>query len=44
MKTAFEIAALILIPQAWGLLVEFLFELRRRRAQRRQEGFDDWVI
>ncbi len=34
-----EIAALIVLPLAWGLLVEYLFErLRRRRSRRSPAG------
>ena len=36
---ALEIAALIVAPLAWGLLVDFVFErLRRRRSARGGEG------
>ena len=35
MPKALQIALLILIPLAWGLLVDFVFERIRRRRRRR---------
>jgi len=35
MPKALQIALLILVPLAWGLLVDFVFESLRRRRRRR---------
>ena len=47
MTKVLYIAALIVLPLAWGLLVEFVFERIRRRRLARGQEFEhpsDWVI
>lgn len=43
-----EIASLIILPLAWGLAVEFVFErIRRKRRKLPDHGGDipyDWII
>ena len=38
MNKALEICMYVAIPVAWGLLIDVIFERRRRRRVRRREG------